>query len=178
MCPDELSDRHFRLMAKHSQVSELAAALKNKDHLTVGDLMTKQVTVVDQKQSVERVRELMRIHRTRHLVVQDRNNLVTGVVSDRDVTHDQRGTVSEVMTADPTTISSNRPISEAVGAMLSKRVSCLPVVDDVRLRGILTTTDLLVVLECLLENYEEAVQQARRSRNTADREAAVVTTTA
>ena len=156
------ADLHNRMIAKHNQIRQLTAALSQRDHITVSDLMTSQLTAVSQETSISEIRELMGSNRTRHLLVQDENKLLIGIISDRDLTKRTRGRASDFMTRDPATVTPGCPISDAVALVLGKRVSCLPVVDGGHLRGVMTSTDLLVILECLLEDYEKSAHDAGR----------------
>ena len=54
-------------------------------------------------------------------------------------------TVTAAMTADPMTIALDAPLVEAAKILETYRISCLPVVDEQRLVGALTVTDLLGV---------------------------------
>ncbi|HEX7126893.1 MAG TPA: CBS domain-containing protein [Thermodesulfobacteriota bacterium] len=95
----------------------------------------------------------------RHLPVIEGGRLV-GIVSDRDLplarpevatpgsvqAADQamaRLAVRDVMSREVTTVDPDRPVEEAARVMLDLRVGSLPVVDEGRLVGILTETDLL-----------------------------------
>ena len=56
------------------------------------------------------------------------------------------------MTRNPITVTRNTPIIDAVSKILSKRINCLPVVeDDGSVCGIVTSTDLLKSYLKLLE---------------------------
>ena len=56
------------------------------------------------------------------------------------------------MTRNPITVTRNTPIIDAVSKMLSKRINCLPVVEeDGTVCGIVTSTDLLKSYQQLLE---------------------------
>lgn len=55
-------------------------------------------------------------------------------------------TVSACMTRDPLTIASDAPVLEAAQKMLSGRISGLPVVDDGRVVGVITESDLFRLL--------------------------------
>jgi acetoin utilization protein AcuB len=60
--------------------------------------------------------------------------------------------LEQIMTRNPITVHRNTPILEAVNKMLSKRINCLPVVeDDGSVCGIVTSTDLLKSYHQLLE---------------------------
>lgn len=92
--------------------------------------------------------ELLRAMDVRHLpVVQDER--VVGMLSDRDLRRAQgtnRGAdtpVGEVMSSDVSVIEPEKPLSFAAELMLARRIGAVPVVDDGRLIGIVTLTDLL-----------------------------------
>jgi acetoin utilization protein AcuB len=61
-------------------------------------------------------------------------------------------TVTAAMTADPMTIAPDAPLVEAAMVLETYRISSMPVVDDGRLVGILTVTD---VLRVFVEQNEE-----------------------
>jgi len=100
----------------------------------------------------------------RHLPVVEGDRLV-GIVSDRDlkkaapspfdrdtaeefVRFTSAVTVKEVMSKEVVTTSPHCPIEEAAALMFEKRIGALPVVQEGRLVGIITETD---VLEALVE---------------------------
>lgn len=84
----------------------------------------------------------------RHLPVTDGERLL-GIVSDRDVrmavgrgmTEDTP--VSEIMARDPVTIGPDEPVSRAAELMRQNRFSALPVEEEARLMGLITSTDVL-----------------------------------
>ena len=73
------------------------------------------------------------------------------IVVDRDLLrfmarepHWDTATVAEVMKPQPVTVRSETPLSTAIAEMLTRRINCLPVLDEAgRVCGILTSTDLL-----------------------------------
>jgi CBS domain-containing protein len=88
----------------------------------------------------------------RHVPVEDNDGHLVGLVSHRALlkllTHGLPSngtavTVREIMTPDPLTVSSTTPTLEAMEIMRRNRVGCLPVVDDGRLMGIVTSYDFL-----------------------------------
>jgi acetoin utilization protein AcuB len=106
----------------------------------------------------------------RHLPVVRKDRLV-GIVSDRDlrgVTAPSattlsryelnylvsRTTVDRVMNAPVITVSPDDRIEDAALKMVEHKISALPVVDDERLVGILTITDLMHALVDRLSNEE------------------------
>jgi len=127
--------------------------------MRVKEWMSASPTAVGPKTSVSEARELMRRKVIRHLLVTEGERLV-GIVTDRDIRLNlpspatslsvweinyllTKLTVGEVMTKAVITVEPERPIEEAARLMLEHRIGALPVVEDGRLEGILTETDLL-----------------------------------
>ena len=131
--------------------------------MTVADVMTRHVITMSPHQSFSDAISLMANHSFRHFLVVDTANQLLGVVSDRDIlrrlarTANFEGTsVSQLMSRDPITVTPDTRLSHAVGKMLSKRINCLPVVDDTKnLCGIITSTDLLKAFRSLQESAEQ-----------------------
>jgi CBS domain-containing protein len=79
-----------------------------------------------------------------------RDGVLVGIVTDRDITvravaegRDAKTTpVSEVMSADPVTISAGADVAEAEKLMRERQVRRLPVVDNNRLVGIIVMAQL------------------------------------
>jgi acetoin utilization protein AcuB len=140
-------------------------ALNSRDKsdvpLTVSDIMTKRVITLKPHHSLSDSVTLMAKHSFRHFAVVDGYRLL-GVVSDRDILRVlarakdwQNTTVSQFMITDLVTVQPDTPISVAVREMLSKRINCLPVVDNRGdLQGIVTSTDLLSILRSTQEKLE------------------------
>jgi len=62
--------------------------------------------------------------------------------------------VAEVMSPDPVTVSPSDPLHRAASLLLEHRIGALPVVEGPRLVGILTRSDLLGALVCLLRGAQ------------------------
>ena len=103
----------------------------------------------------------MNLGRVRHFPVVEDDELV-GVVSQRDLYRASLGTVmqygekaqraflesvavKEVM-ADPISISPDATVRDAARLMMEHKIGCLPVLEDSRLVGIVTETDMLQVV--------------------------------
>ncbi len=123
--------------------------------MRVVEAMTKRVTTVTQSTSVTAALRLQYMQGIRHLPVVDDDGGLIGIVSDRDLAPAMRSapaawarepTVGTVMT---TGVRWTRPGDDLVAAtrqMLAWRISALPVVEEERVVGILTTTDCLHAL--------------------------------
>jgi CBS domain-containing protein len=107
--------------------------------------------------------EQMRIHGIRHLPVVDDGGHVLGMLTDRDLRHAafipaladhfawetrrlKSLRVRDVMTWAAVTTTSEAPLANAGFIMFQRRIGSLPVVDDGKLVGILTETDVLKAL--------------------------------
>jgi acetoin utilization protein AcuB len=112
------------------------------------DVMSVEVITVSPDDPASLARATMRRHRIRHLVVVEDGRLV-GIVSERDL-GGTRGAASrrdrsvrDLMAADPVSASPATTLRQAANLMRGRTVGCLLVVDDGRVVGIVTTTDLL-----------------------------------
>ncbi|BBO83901.1 CBS domain-containing protein [Desulfosarcina ovata] len=129
----------------------------------ISQFMTTPVVTIDPQADVARARSLMIHHRCRHLPVTGPDNVLLGMVSDRDLrsalgstyfhefdTADNGAAVKtavrvrDVMTRDPIRLSAVSTIQDALLLMEKSRVGAFPVVDDGRtVIGIISDRDLL-----------------------------------
>lgn len=134
---------------------------------TVAETMTTDVLSVDPQNSVATAIRLMRTGQLRRLPVVQDGRLV-GIVTSGDVrritgmssvVRDPSGDnflwqhipVANVMTLDVVTTSPDTLIAEAARLMIERKIGGLPVVEQDKLVGILTTSDLLeALIDCEL----------------------------
>ena len=126
---------------------------------TVREIMSTEVKTLGRNDNLGLARDIMRQERIRHFPVLD-GDWVVGVVSQRDLFHATLGSlmnygerseqaylasvaVKEVMEQPAVTISPEASVKEAAALMVRHRIGCLPVVENDRLRGIVTETDIL-----------------------------------
>jgi len=135
-----------------------------KRHPCVADIMTRKTITLNPHHGLTEVVSLMADRHFRHVVVVDTAGRIVGVVSDRDVlralsrtSNWQTKDVGQIMTRDPFTVKGETLVSVAVAKIVSKRINCLPVLDDEeKICGIVTSTDLLKAYQKLLESLEHA----------------------
>ena len=128
---------------------------------TVRDIMSVEVTTLGRNDTLLLAKDIMNLGRIRHFPVVEDDEVV-GVVSQRDLYRASLGTVmqygekaqraflesvavKEVM-ADPISISPDATVRDAARLMLEHKIGCLPVLEDSRLVGIVTETDMLQVV--------------------------------
>jgi acetoin utilization protein AcuB len=133
-----------------------------RNGLLVSDAMTANPVCVPAERTALQIVDIFQEMRFQHMLVTDQGRLV-GVLSDRDVvrlfgTHESEErnyletiTAGELMSLDPVTTTPDTPLLDAVSLMLENGLHCLPVVDHGLACGILTSTDLFLALEQILQ---------------------------
>ena len=110
------------------------------------DVMSKHVVSVAPATTIAVARERLRNDGIDHLVVVDGKRIV-GVVAGKDILGvSDDGPIVAVMHREVVTIEPEATLRRAAGVMRGRDVGCLPVVDEGRLVGIVTTSDLLTAL--------------------------------
>ncbi len=145
----------------------------------VRDYMTTKVTSLREDSRLLDAALLIRRTGRRHVPVLDYQDHVIGIISDRDVsrlapsmlarmTPDEYNTIFEAtpitmaMTKNPIVITPDTPIKEAVSILFTKKIGALLVVEDGKLAGILTVSDMLGLLNQLL-NEDEAKEEGEQA---------------
>jgi CBS domain-containing protein len=137
--------------------------------MQVKDFMRTQVTTVPPDALVSTAYQMMTLRGSgiRHMPVVTRQNVLVGILTDRDVRltaasdapsmaeHElldvldvldvlEKLRVRDIMTQEVVTVRGTTSLAEAGQLFLQRKFGCLPVVDDdSRLEGILTVSDLL-----------------------------------
>jgi acetoin utilization protein AcuB len=124
--------------------------------MLVQDIMQRELLTVAPETPLADVARLLRRRGIRHVPVLERGALV-GIISDRDL----KGALldggdidavladrlaRDVMTRDVITIAPMFPVEEAARIMVSEKISALPVTQSERVVGIVTETDVLLLL--------------------------------
>jgi CBS domain-containing protein len=133
-----------------------------ESYRTVGQFMTQDLFTARPDDIVDFAATLMDWRHVRHVPVEDDNGLLVGLVSHRAllrlvaqgrVGRDHKVLVAEIMNREPVTVTPDTRTVDAIRLMREKKLSCLPVVQENRLVGIVTEHDLIVVASRLLESY-------------------------
>lgn len=138
--------------------------------MKVAEIMTKDVHTIGPNQTLKEAAEILNKHKANGLVVVE-DGKVVGVVTKADIfkavlprypdiIEDERHmtdleyieerahklyemNVSEIMGSPAITVSSDMPIVKAGSTMILRRVKQVPVVDNNKLVGIITLTDII-----------------------------------
>ena len=130
--------------------------------MRVKDRMRRSLVSVTQSDTLDHALTTLKRFNIRHLPVV-KGDRVVGIVSDRDVkkaapspfdyptaeefrAFTSAVAIKEIMTKEVVTVAPLTPIEEAASLMSQKRIGALPVVQDGRLVGMLTETDVLDVI--------------------------------
>ena len=135
----------------------IVAAAEDADwrqsYQTVGQFMATDLFTVRPDDLVDLAASVMDWRHIRHVPVEDDEGRLVGLVTHRALLRlltpggQSRSanplTVREIMKTEPVKVSSTTPTLEALELMRCNKVGCLPVVDDGKLVGIVTSYDFL-----------------------------------
>jgi acetoin utilization protein AcuB len=125
----------------------------------VADVMIAKVVTLSTHHGFDDAVRLMKDRHFRHCIVVDMQGKLCGVISDRDILrarardgHSRSKSLDQIMSRNPVTVKRHTSILDAVSKIVSKKINCLPVVeDDGAVCGIVTSTDLLKSYQQVLE---------------------------
>jgi len=127
---------------------------------TVGQFMSTDLFTVHPEDLIDLAASVMDWEHLRHVPVEDHEGHLVGLVTHRmllrQISQGQSGrpvAVREIMNPAPVTITSEMTTLEALRLMRGKRLGCLPVVQDGKLVGLVTESDILDVSSRLLDEW-------------------------
>jgi CBS domain-containing protein len=129
--------------------------------LEAQDIMVDKVITANKDASLEHAVELMNEHEIGCLVIVE-NEKPIGIITERDLlkrclakSKELRGMkVSDVMSRPLVVVGPKTEIEEAAKVMCEKRIKKLPIVEEGRLRGLITLTDILRIQPQLIRMYK------------------------
>jgi CBS domain-containing protein len=125
--------------------------------------MSTDLFTVHEDEAVEFVAVLMDWRRIRHVIVEDREHHLVGLVpyrrllrylADKDSVHAGKTDVMvrEIMIKDPVSVSPETTTVEAIKLMRDRSIGALPVVQDRQLVGIITEADFARIAGRILDD--------------------------
>lgn len=137
---------------KLASVDELRSLKIRYD--VVSNVMSSDLITVDENDLAELVLKIMEWRNIRHLPVESSKGILKGIITKKrlirylsDEKNDPLSVAADVMEKDPIVIGPNEDIKYAMLLMLDKKISCLPVVENNRLVGIITDNDTGAIWE-------------------------------
>lgn len=132
-----------------------------QSYATVEQCMDTDIVTVNEHEPVDLVANMMVWKNIRHVMVENDENGLVGLVSQRKLLslvgtyhpeeRDDPMPVSEIMQREPITVAPDAPTVEAIEIMRENGWACLPVVKDDHLVGVLTESQLMKIAGELLE---------------------------
>ncbi|MEM4704290.1 MAG: CBS domain-containing protein [Candidatus Bathyarchaeia archaeon] len=135
----------------------------------VRDIMSKDVRVVRPDTTIREVVATMNKFNIGSIVVVQGNRPV-GIITERDILRKaietsmtpESLTARHIMSSPVVTIDENTSIEEAAKIMAKKKVKKLPVMNNGKLVGMVTHTDIALKMPTLLSTMEEILRPYRR----------------
>ena len=138
---------------------------------TIKEIMSKDLITVSQGDLLGKFKNHFSRRGIHHILVEDENRSLVGIISTEDMNRayrfslmEDKVTAEHIMTKNPTTLTEEMPILDAVNLFLMHQYRALPVLDKTgALTGIVTTYDLLkeilnaYYLEKEMEDEEDLV---------------------
>jgi CBS domain-containing protein len=131
--------------------------MTNGKTITIANVMTKSVISVDAAITVNETAKMMEDTKVGAVIVME-NNLPVGIVTDRDfsvkvVSHAYQITapVKQIMSSPLVSINSDETVRMAADLMHDRRIRKIPVIDDGKVVGIITATDIVNLLAVSVE---------------------------
>ncbi len=131
------------------------------NYMRVEQYMTTNLVTVNEDELVDLVAFLMDREQFRHVPVEDDAHRLVGLVSYRSILRlvadrgsnwgDDTPPVKEIMERGLTTVAPETPTLEAIDLMRKRKVSCLPVLKQGKLVGLVTERDFMPMAYDLLE---------------------------
>lgn len=121
------------------------------------DHMTRKLITIEKSASIHEAHRLMNNFWIRHLPVMDQDEeFIIGMLSERDLlkAKSQDDEVQSVMSTPIRTFEIDTPLKDVVEAMIAEKISAFLITKGDEVVGIITSEDLLVVLDQLLKNED------------------------
>ena len=149
--------------------------------MRVRDIMSTNVVTVDEKTSIHDARKIMEAHKIRRLPVMKKEKLV-GLVTEHMLLEASpspatalsihelhyllaKMTVKDIMVKNPYTISPDMPVEEGLQLGQQKGYGAFPVVEEGRLVGVVTESDIVRVMTRVLGVREKGKRIDLRTSN-------------
>ncbi len=142
-------------------------------YLLVGQFMVTKLLTVRPDDSMDLAASIMDWKRVRHVPVENDEGELVGLVSHRSIIkkivegddYNKATAIREIMNDKPIYAQPKTTTVEAIQIMRERRISCLPVVDNGKLVGVITEYDLIKIASHVLEADLKAYEKKQTERD-------------
>ena len=145
--------REKRQIIRNVLKNDWAAVMQGK--VKVEEIMSPEIISVSPTDCISKIRDTFHKEQIHHVLVLDDNKKLLGIIRERDIDANDITTGMDIMIKDPVTVAPESDVNLTLSILIHKRISALPVVDDGVVKGIVTATDMLTVLQCTLNSLFE-----------------------
>ncbi|AJW70123.1 CBS domain-containing protein [Nitrosopumilus adriaticus] len=131
--------------------------MKNGKTITIEDVMTKSVISVDASMTINETAKMMEDAKVGAVIIME-NNVPIGIVTDKDFAvkvaahaYEISSPIKQIMSSPLLSINSDESVRNAADLMFERRVRKLPVLNDDKVVGIITATDIVNLLAVSVE---------------------------
>jgi len=131
--------------------------LKDGKTITIEDVMTKSVISVDASMTINETAKMMEDAKVGAVIIME-NNVPIGIVTDKDFAvkvaahaYEISSPVKQIMSSPLLSINSDESVRNAADLMFERGVRKLPVLNDDKVVGIITATDIVNLLAVSVE---------------------------
>ncbi|MBI2085032.1 MAG: CBS domain-containing protein [Candidatus Aenigmarchaeota archaeon] len=150
------------------------------DEILVKDIMTETVVSVESGVSIREAAEKMTSERVGSLIVTSSNRPV-GILTESDIIkkvvsfgeNPEKMTVGQIMSAPIIFVSPLQNVTDAASLMISNRTRRLPVVENGKIVGIITHTDIVRASPAMIHLLEERLKMRSGAEEIPRREARI-----
>jgi acetoin utilization protein AcuB len=131
---------------REAQCPVLTVRAFESDKRVVAGWMTAMPVTARPEEKLDAVQARMREGDFRSMPVVDGEGRLVGIVTDRDLRrhtgYESRTDVGKAMSEDPVTVAPATPVAEAARLLMECKVGALPVLEEGKVVGIVSTTDI------------------------------------
>jgi CBS domain-containing protein len=136
--------------------------------MLVKDIMTTNVKTIRPEDTVKSLAQKLVKNKIGSMVVVSGSGVVVGIATERDIIEDvvlsssncDETKVQDIMSREVVTVGPENTLEEAADVMVKKKIKKLPVIDQGRLLGIVTATDLIAYENRLLDKVSSLLMSS------------------
>jgi CBS domain-containing protein len=152
--PDVFDKRQQILRVLSKDVNALL-----EGRLEVRHLMTPNPITVEPGQTVEHAARMMEENNLDRLLVCDRSGALLGLLSNYYLRRTNAKKIRDAMAVEPLFVAPGALVNPTVTQMINRGISCVAVVEQGRVVGVLTTIDVQLALQCTLQLLFKATSE-------------------